>query len=124
MRKRRQLGAQHFMRAERRHFLFEFVGGIDPARLHIADDVVVDMLKITELLVEMPRQQQRRIVEFALGNLERPGTELPGEVGGTERNREDERSGAQDEPLDRAQPHPCQRADDRRPRLTRDQFVR
>jgi hypothetical protein len=33
------------------------------------------MLQIAELLVEMARQQERRVVEFALGNLERPFAE-------------------------------------------------
>lgn len=124
MGKRRELGAQHLMRAERRHFLFEFVCAINPARLHIADGVVVNMLEIAELLVEMTRQQQRRVVEFALGDLERAGAELLGEVGGAERDREDEPGGAQDEPLDRAQSCPPQRVDDRLPQVSRDEFVR
>ena len=71
MRQRRELGAQHLMRAQGRHLLFEFVGRVDPAGPHIGDDVVVDMLEIAELLVEMARQQQRGVVELALGDLER-----------------------------------------------------
>ncbi len=120
----RELGAQHLMRAERRHLLFEFVCAVDPACLHIADDVVVNMLEIAELLVEVTRQQQCGVVEFALGDLERARAELPSEVGGTERDRDDERGGAQDEPLDRAQPYQRQRADDRLPQAPRGEFVR
>ena len=83
MRQRRKLDAQHLVRAQCRHLLFEFVGGIDPVGPHIGDDVVVNMLEIAQLLVEMPRQQQRAVVEFALGDLERALAELQGEIAGT-----------------------------------------
>ena len=56
-----------------------------------------------ELLVEMARQQQRRVVLFALGDLERALAELHGEVGGAERNRDHEGDAAQDQPLNRAE---------------------
>ena len=71
-------------------FLSNSSGGIDPVRPHDGDDVVVHMLEIAELLVEMARQQQRAVVEFALGDLERPLAELQGEVAGAERDRDHE----------------------------------
>jgi len=40
----------------------------------------VDVLKIAELLVEMARQQQRRVVLFALGDFEGALTEFHREV--------------------------------------------
>ncbi len=73
----------------------------------------MDVLEIDELLVEMARQQQRGIVLFALGHLERALAELHGEVGGAERNRDHERDAAQDEPLNRAEPEPGQHTADR-----------
>ena len=69
MRQHRKLGAQHLVCAQGRHLLFEFVSGIDTVRPQISDDVVVNVLEIAELLVEMARQQERAVVELALGDL-------------------------------------------------------
>jgi len=82
------------------------------------------MLEIAELLVEMARQQQRRVVEFALGDLERPLAELQGEVAGSEHDRDHEAGGAQDQPLDRAELDPGLRGGDRPPPPPRDHAVR
>ena len=112
------------MRAQRRHLPFEVVGGVDPARLHMGDDVVVDMLEIAELLVEMTRQQQRGVVQFALGDLERALAELQREIAGAEHDRDHDRRAAQDEPLDHAQTHPGQRAGYRPQHAPRDDALR
>jgi hypothetical protein len=124
MRQRRELGTQHFMRTQCRHLLFEFVRCLDPVCPHIGDDVIVHMLEIAELLVEMARQQQRRVVEFALGNLECPLAKLQREIAGAEHDRDYEAGGAQDKPLDRADPHAGQRPGDRPPQPPRDHAVR
>ena len=91
---------------------------------HVGDDVVVHMLEIAELLVEMARQQQRGVVELALGDLERPFAELQGEVAGAEHDRDHEPGAAQDQPLDRAELQPRQRAGDRTPPPPNDHAVR
>jgi hypothetical protein len=64
------------------------------------------MLQVAQLLVEMPRQQQRAVVEFALGDLQRALAELQGEIAGTQHDRHHESGGGNDQPLDRAQSHP------------------
>jgi len=102
MRKRGELCAQHLVRAQHRHVPFERVFGIELARLQIGDDVVMHMLEVAELLVEMPRQQQRGVVQVALGDLQRAFTELQGKIGRAERDRRHQRDAAQDQPLDRA----------------------
>ncbi len=70
------------------------------------------VLEIAELLVEMARQQQRGVVEFALGDFERPLAELQREIAGAEHDRDHHRRGAQNEPLHHAQAHPGQHAGD------------
>ena len=87
MRQRCKPDAQHLVRAQCRHLLFKFVGGIDHVGPHIGDDIVVNMLQVAQLLVEMPRQQQRAVVEFALGDLQRALAELQGEIAGTQHDR-------------------------------------
>ena len=124
MRQRRELGAQHLVRAQCRHLLFELVRGMDPVGPHAGDDVVVDMLEIAQLLVEMTGQQQRAVVELALGDLERPLAILQGEIAGPEHDRDHKHGGAQDEPLDRAQFHPRQRTGKCPPRASRNQISR
>jgi hypothetical protein len=124
MRQHRKPGAQHFVRAQQGHLSFELVGGIDFAGLHIADDVVVDTLELAELLVEMSRQQQRAVVQLALGDLEGALAELKHEVAGAERDRHDERCGAQDQPLDRPKSRGEHRARPERPPALRDHAVR
>ena len=121
---RREFDAQHLVRAQGRHLLFKFVGAFDHVRPHIADDVVVNMLEIAQLLVEMPRQQQRAVVEFALGDLKRALAELQGEITGAEHDRDHEARGGQNEPLDRAQSQPGQRVGDRSPHASRDDVFR
>ena len=111
VRKRGEPGAQHLMRAQGRHLLLEGIGVVEPPGLHVADDVVVDVLEIAELLVEMTRQQQRRVVQVAFRDLKRTFAELLGEIGGAKRNRHHQRDAAQDQPLDRAHSGTDQRDD-------------
>ena len=70
------------------------------------------VLEIAELLVEMARQQQRGVVEFALGNVQRTLAELQREIAGAEHDRDHHRRGAQNEPLHHAQAHSGQHAGD------------
>ena len=84
----------------------------------------MDMLEIAELLVEMSRQQQRTVVQLALGDLEGALAELKHEVAGAERDRHHERCGAQDQPLDRPQSRGEHRACPERPPVLRDRAVR
>ena len=90
MRQHRELGAQHLVRAQCRHLCFELVGGIDAVGPHAGHDVLVHVLEVEQLLVEMPRQQQRAVVEFALGDFQRPLAVLQGEIAGAERDRDHE----------------------------------
>ena len=62
----------------------------------------MDVLEIGELLVEMTRQQQRRVGEVAIGDLDGAFAVLQGEIGGAERDRQHQRGAAQHEPLDGA----------------------
>ena len=61
------------------------------------------MLEVAELLIEMPREKQRAVGKLALGHLERALAELQREIAGADRDRDNERRGAQDKPLDRAE---------------------
>ncbi|MHC2438587.1 hypothetical protein ACVMB0_005962 [Bradyrhizobium sp. USDA 4451] len=76
------------MRAKQRHAFLELIRGLDLLRSQIIQDVVVDMLEVAELLVEMPRQQQRGVVELAFRYLQRAFAELQREVAGAKRDRE------------------------------------
>ena len=67
-------------------------------------NVLVDVLQVGQLLVEMPRQQQRGVGEVALGDLDRAFAVLQRQVRGAERDRQHQRGAAQDKPLDRAHP--------------------
>src|ERR1700704_4660647 len=91
MRKRCELGPQHLVCSQGRHLPFKTVGGIDPARLHMGDDIVVDMLEIAELLVKMTGQKQRAVRQFPLADLERALAKLQSEVSRAQRNRDHER---------------------------------
>ena len=124
MRKRGELGAQHLMRAQRRHLPFEGVGAVEPPCLHMADDIVMDVLEVAELLVEMARQQKRGIAQFALGNLERAFAELQRQIGRAKRDRHHQRGAAQDQPLDRAHPGADQRGRFRQQPARRDGAAR
>jgi hypothetical protein len=104
MRQRGELGAQHLVRAQGRHLLLERVCGIELPRVHVGDDVVVDVLEITELLVEMTGQQQRGVVQIAFGDLKRAFAVLQRQIGRAKRDRHHQRDAAQDQPLDRAHP--------------------
>ena len=123
-RQRRQLDAHHLVRTQRRHRAFELGSGLARADLQIADNLAVDVLEIDQLLVEMARQQQRRIVLFALGDLKGPLAELYGQVAGTECDRNDKGCPAQDQPLDHARSHAQEQAGDRSPQAPRHQPVR
>ncbi|GCC46534.1 hypothetical protein chiPu_0031012 [Chiloscyllium punctatum] len=124
MRQRRQSPAQHLMRTELRHVLLELVGGLDLFGPQIVHDVVVDMLEIAELLVEMPRQQQRGVVELAFGHLQGTLAKLQREIAGAKRNRKHQQRGTQDEPLNGADPGGTQHTLDRQPPVFRHHAVR
>ena len=77
-----------------------------------------------QLLVEMPRQQQRAVVEFAFGDFQRPLAVLHGEIAGAEHDRDHERRRTQDQPLDRAQPDPPRHAATEQRLAPRDDVLR
>src|ERR1043166_5956636 len=124
VRQHRKLRAQHFVRARCRHLAFEVVGGVDAVRPHAGDDVFLDMLEVQQLLVEMPRQQQRAVVEFALGDFQRPLAVLHGEIAGAEHDRDHKRRRTQDQPLDGAEPDPPRHDGAERRPAFRDDFLR
>ena len=109
MGKRGETAAQHLVGGQQRHLPFERVGRIHPAGANVADDVFVDVLQIGQLLVEVPRQQQRGVGQFAFGDLDGAFAKLHGEIGGAERDRQHQRGAAHDQPLDRAHPAANQR---------------
>ena len=118
IRQHRELSAQQLMRAQRRHLGLEVVGGVDPVRPQAVHDVFLDVLKVEQLLVEMPRQQKRAVVEFALGDFQRALAVLHREIAGAERDRDHERRRSQDQPLDGAEPDPpCRAGAEKRPAL-------
>ncbi len=124
MRQHRELRAQHLVRAQCRHLAFEVVGGVDPVRPHTGHDVFLDVLEVQQLLVEMPRQQQRVVDEFAFGDFQRPLAVLHGEIAGAEHDRDHERRRTQDQPLDRTQPDPPRQAAAEQRLALRDDFLR
>ncbi len=124
MRQHRELRAQHLVRAQCRHLAFEVVGGVDPVRPQAGHDVLLDMLEVEQLLVEMPRQQQRAVVEFAFGDFQRPLAVLHGKIAGTERDRDHEHRRTQDQPLDCTQPDPPRHAATRQRLALRDDVLR
>ena len=124
IRQHRELRAQQLVRAQCRHLALEVVGGVDPVRPQAGHDVFLDMLEVQQLLVEMPRQQQRAVVQFAFGDFQRPLAVLHGEIAGAQHDRDHERCRTQDQPLDGAQPDPPRHAGaEQRPPL-RDHFLR
>ncbi len=124
MRKCCELDTQHLMRGERGHPPFETLGGVDPAVLHIGDDIVVNVLEVAELLVEMPGQEQRAVGQFALADLDCTLAKSQGEVSGAERDRHHQRGTAQHEPLDSAQPEAKPRAGLSRPSIRQAYVIR
>ena len=110
MRQRGEPGAQHLMRGEQRHPLFEGFRRIEPAGVDVGQDILMDMLKIGKLLIEMARQQQRDVGVVALGDADRAFAILERQIGSAKRDRQHERSAAHDQPLDRAHPRAYQRA--------------
>jgi len=82
------------------------------------------VLEIEQLLVEMPRQQERAVVEFAFGDHQRPLAVLHGEIAGAEHDRDHERRRTQDQPLDRAQPDPPRYARTEQRRVLRGDVLR
>ena len=124
MRQHRELRAQHLVRAQCRHLAFEVVGGVDPVRAQAGHDVFLDVLEVQQLLVEMPRQQQRAVVEFALGDFQRPLAILHGEIAGAEHDRDHEHRRTQDQPLDGTQPDPPWHAATEQGLALRDDFLR
>ena len=77
-----------------------------------------------QLLVEMPRQQQRAVVEFAFGDFQRPLAVLHGEIAGAEHDRDHERRRTQDQPLDGTQPDPPRHAATEQRLALRDDVLR
>ncbi len=104
MRKCGELGPHHFVDGERRHLACEGFLGVNAFRPHIVVDVLVDALQVGQLLVEMARQKQRAVGELAFGSLQRPITDLQHQIGAADRNRDDKRDAAKNQPLNR--PHP------------------
>jgi hypothetical protein len=97
-----KLRPQHFMDGGRRHPASESLLGVHAFRPHIIEDVILDALKVSHLLVEMARQQQRAVVELAFGGLQRAITVLQDDTGGAERDRDHEDNAAKNQPLNRA----------------------
>ncbi len=79
------------------------IGGavLDVGRLHIGDDVVLDALQVSELLVEVSCDQQNRVVQFALLALDGAVSEMDGDVGRADGDGGNQQAAAQDEALDR-----------------------
>ena len=65
------------------------------------DQVFLDDREILELLVEMARQQQHGVFQFALAVVQRAFAEIAGHDGGADRDRRDQQHAAQDQPADR-----------------------
>ncbi len=76
--------------------------GRDPAGTHEGDQVLLDDLKVFELLVEMAGQQQHGVFQFALAVAQRALAEIAGHDGRADRDRGDQERAAQDQPADRA----------------------
>ena len=113
VRKRGKPCAQHLVRGEQRHLLFEGFRRINSTIAYIGEDILVHVLEIRKLLVEVPRQQQRGVGKVAFGDLDCALPVLQRHVRGAERDRQHQRSAAQDKPLDgahaRADQRPCPR---------------
>src|SRR5579872_6392373 len=80
----------------------EAVGTVDSGGSDEVRNVVLDRAEILELLIEMARQQQHRVFEFALAAAQRALERVSGHDPGANGNRSDQQQAADDEPADRA----------------------
>src|SRR4051794_22901736 len=85
-----------------RHPLPKALAAVDLDVPDKTGDVLLDRRHILELLVEMARKQQNRILKFTPGTVQRALAKAVGSDRGDERDRCYEREAAGDKPVDRS----------------------
>jgi hypothetical protein len=105
IRQRAELGLEHQVDVRAGHPAFVMLDRIDPARLHVRDQVFLNGAQVLELLVEVARQQQHRVFQLALGVVERALAEIADHHHGPDRDGRDQQHAAENQPADRIVAH-------------------
>ena len=98
---RAQLELEHPVDVGGGHLPFELLDAVDPARAHVGDQVVLNRTEVLELLIEVARQQQHGVLEFAFAVIQRAFPEVVGHDGGADRDCGDQERAADEDPADR-----------------------
>jgi hypothetical protein len=84
-----------------RHPSLEAFAAVDPRGSDKGGDVLLDRAEILELLVEMPREQQDRVLKLTLAAAQRELARVAGHDRRPNGNRSDQEQAADDKPADR-----------------------
>ncbi len=86
------------MRVKTGHLALEDFGRSDLGKLHPRNQVVCNDLAVLELLIEVAREQQRCIFEFALAVAERALAKFTDRYHRADDNRRDQEASAENKP--------------------------
>src|SRR6185437_2343399 len=95
-------GPQHFVHFKGSHLSPKNIGGSESGKLDLAGNVLFDGGEISDLPVEMARQQQHGVLEFAGAVVQRTFAETINHDRGADRDGRDQKYAAKRKPTDRA----------------------